>query len=50
MLDRWLPGATVLALTLACAADTHAGTRVFVGIGGPPGYYHHHAHGVVRFY
>ena len=49
MFGRWLLGATAFAVTLACAADTHAGPRVWVGIGGPPAYYHH-PHGAIRFY
>jgi hypothetical protein len=47
MLGRWLLGAIVL--TLACAANASAGTRVVVGIGGPPAYYYR-PHGMVRFY
>lgn len=44
MPGRWLVRTLALILVLAWAADVRAGTRVFVGIGGPPAFYYHHPH------
>ena len=49
MFGRRLLGAVATTLALACAADAQAGPRVYVGIGGPPAYYHR-PHGAIRFY
>src|SRR5262245_9344063 len=49
MFGRWILGAFVFTVALACPADSPAGTGVVVGIAGPPAYYYR-PHGVVRFY